>query len=89
MTDRVEIKSKEIDGHEFTGLRIYLELPTTLPNGTQAKGPFMHRPGDDDSSAITFWGERDLRVVLRKALDMLDKHYEENPPKAGPIDEVD
>jgi hypothetical protein len=26
MTDRVEIISKEIDGHTFTGLRLYLEL---------------------------------------------------------------
>ena len=27
MTERVEIISKEIDGHRFTGLRLYLELP--------------------------------------------------------------
>ncbi len=29
MTDRVEIVSKTIDGHEFTGLRFYLELPAS------------------------------------------------------------
>ncbi len=93
MTDRIEIISKEIDGHTFTGLRIYLELPVTVGgqgqhrsegadvyppvNGkaAQVSGPFMHRPGDDDSSAVTFWGKRDLRDVLRKALDMLDTHY--------------
>lgn len=76
MTDRVEIISKTIDGHQFTGLRIYLELPATV-NGQQYQGPFMHRPGDDDSSAVTFWGKRDLREVLRKALAMLDDHYAE------------
>jgi hypothetical protein len=76
MTDRVEIISKEIDGHRFTGLRLYLELPATV-NGTQFQGPFMHRPGDDDSSAVTFWGKRDLRVVLRKMLAELDAHYAE------------
>ena len=76
MTDRVEIISKEIDGHKFTGLRVYLELPATV-NGMQHRGPFIHRPGDDDSSAITFWGKRDLRGLLRKALAMLDGHYEE------------
>lgn len=43
-------------------------------------GPFIHRPGDDDSSAVTFWGKQDLRVLLRKALAMLDEHYAK--PKA-------
>lgn len=96
MTDRIEIISKEIAGHSFTGLRLYLELPVTVggPKPThrveggdvrtgsvngeavQVAGPFMHRPGDDDSSAVTFWGKQDLRVVLRKALAMLDDHYE-------------
>ena len=82
MTERVEIIAKVIDGRPFTGLRIYLELPATV-NGQQYQGPFMHRPGDDDSSAVTFWGKRDLRVVLRKALDELDKHYAESasPPR--------
>lgn len=47
---------------------------TLGPDG-ELKGPFMHRPGDDDSAAITFWGKRDLRVTLRKALKMLDEHY--------------
>jgi hypothetical protein len=81
MTDRVEIISKEIDGHNFTGLRLYLELPCTVPmigapGGTaNVRGPFVHRPGDDDSAAVTFWGKRDLRGVLRKMLDMLDEHY--------------
>ena len=35
----------------------------------------MHRDGDDDSAAVTFWGKRDLRKVLRKMLSALDKHY--------------
>ena len=74
MTDRIEIISKEIEGYQFTGLRIYPELPATV-GGKQYQGPFMHRPGDDDSSAVTFWGKRDLREVLRKALAHLDAHY--------------
>ena len=106
MTDRVEIISKSIDGHDFTGLRLYLELPVSVPadlvhphavglpylestsdphvkrvvfgkdvQAVNLQGPFMHRPGDDDSSAVTFWGKRDLRVVLRKMLAALDAHY--------------
>lgn len=75
MTERVEIISKEIDGQQFTGLRLYLELPVTLPDGNNASGPFIHRPGDDDSAAITFWGKRDLRAVLHKMLIALDSHY--------------
>lgn len=43
----------------------------------QVAGPFMHRPGDDDSAAVTFWGKQDLRAVLQQALAALDKHYEE------------
>lgn len=106
MTDRVEIISKEIDGHAFTGLRLYLALPVSVPAGlvqlhaanlpyleatddptikrvvfgmdpavVNLQGPFIHRPGDDDSSAVTFWGKRDLREVLRKMLAALDVHY--------------
>ncbi len=74
MTEKVEIISKEIEGQKFTGLRLYLELPATV-NGKQHQGPFMHSPTDNDSAAITFWGKKDLRVVLRKMLAELDKHY--------------
>lgn len=75
MTDRIEIIKKEIDGHSFTGLRFYLYLPATDADGVQHQGPFMHRPGDDDSAAVTFWGKQDLRKVLRQALEALDEHY--------------
>jgi hypothetical protein len=71
---RIEIIEKEIDGHKFTALRIYLELPATV-DGKQYQGPFIHRPGDDDSAAVTFWGKRDLRMTLHKALALLDEHY--------------
>ena len=74
MTERVEIISKDIDGQTFTGLRFYLELPVTHGQLT-VQGPFIHREGDDDSSAVTFWGKQDLRLVLRKALALLDEHY--------------
>ena len=74
MTDRLEIIAKEIDGHKFTALRFYLELPCTVID-KNVSGPFIHRPGDDDSAAVTFWGKQDLRIVLRKALAMLDEHY--------------
>jgi len=74
MTDKIEIITKEIEGHTYTGLRIYLELPATV-NGKDYQGPFMHKPGDDDSSAVTFWGKSDLRTVLEKALAMLNDHY--------------
>jgi len=77
MTDRIEIISKTIDGQVFTGLRFYLELPVTIPSGGEIKGPFIHKPGDDDSSAVTFWGKRDMQVMLKVALEMLDRHYKE------------
>lgn len=83
MTERIEIVRK----NGFTGLRFYLELPVTQSvhdrDGTQvgvthSKGPFMHHPGDDDSAAVTFWGKRDLRNVLRQALSQLDDYYDAN-----------
>lgn len=80
MTDRIEIIGKEIEGHTFTGLRFYLELPATV-NGQNVSGPFMHRPGDDDSAAVTFWGKQDLREVLRIALRKLDEHYAARKPE--------
>jgi len=73
MTDRVELIEK--DG--FTGIRFYLYLPAsefqTFGPPKQHVGPFIHREGDDDSSAVTFWGKRDLRTVLTKALELLDR----------------
>lgn len=80
LTDRIEI----VDKNGFTGVRFYLELPVALATppatlGAQTgiahiKGPFVHKPGDDDSAAVTFWGKRDLRTLLVKALQVLDQH---------------
>ena len=78
MTNQIEIIEKTTKDGSFTGIRFYLHLPTTLNiNGEahQLKGPFMHHPGDDDSSAVTFWGKRDLREQLTRAIDALDAHY--------------
>lgn len=77
LTDRIEITTKETGGHTFTGLRFYLELPVTVGD-YQYQGPFLHQPGDDDSAAVTFWGKRDFRDILRKALALLDEHYKED-----------
>lgn len=74
LTDRVEIIAKEIEGQSFTGLRFYLELPATV-GGKTYQGPFLHKPGDDDSAAVTFWGKRSLRKLLVQALAELDNHY--------------
>lgn len=84
MTDRVEIVSKRIDGVTYTGVRFYLYLPVTVHHGrlsgddssqevasSQVSGPFLHREGDDDSSAVTFWGKGKLAVLLRRALTLL------------------
>ena len=78
LTDRIEIIEREVNGNTFTGLRFYLELPvTTMPSGDQVRGPFLHGPSDDESSAVTFWGDKDsnsLRELLQKAAWALDDH---------------
>ena len=88
MTGKVELVTKTVEGEEFTAVRFWLYLPvttgatvkdgeTTLGEGVmQVQGPFMHRPGDDDSSAVTFWGKQELRKTLAEALRLLDEHYE-------------
>lgn len=76
MTERIEIIRKVIEGQEYTGLRIYLELPVTF-GANQIQGPFIHHKGDDDSSAVTFWGKKDLRKVLKIAIEQLDTYYGE------------
>lgn len=80
MTDRIELIFKTTEDGTFTGLRFYLELPATIRDGPHAgenvQGPFIHRPGDDDSAAVTFWGKRDLRRVLWRALALLNEHHE-------------
>jgi hypothetical protein len=77
MTDRVEIISKTTPEGTFTGVRFYLELPVSVDQPElpkEIRGPFIHRPGDDDSAAVTFWGKAELKVALRKALDLLEAH---------------
>jgi len=73
MTNRVEVVEKE----GFTGIRFYLYLPITekLPYGVvnQLAGPFIHHKDDDDSSAVTFWGKKDLKIMLTKALELLER----------------
>lgn len=83
ITDRIEIVSKETSEGTFTGVRFYLELPVSLstppatlgaqPGVAQIRGPFLHRAGDDDSAAVTFWGKRDLAKALRHALELLEE----------------
>lgn len=69
MSDRIEIIAKVIDGHQFTGLRFYEAT--------------VNVNGDDDSAAVTFWGERDLRELLRVAIARLDTHYGSDSPHAS------
>jgi len=89
MTDRLEIIQKSTEAGNFTGLRFYLELPISAPTGgghmVSHRGPFIHRPGDDDSSAVTFWGKQDFRKVLRKALELLDADYDLSSRGQGSI----
>jgi hypothetical protein len=74
MTGKVELVTKTVEGQEFVAVRFWLYLPVTN-DGMQMQGPFLHRPGDDDSSAVTFWGKRELRNTLAEALRLLDEHY--------------
>jgi hypothetical protein len=77
ITNHVEV----IPPNEFNlvGIRFFLHLPVTV-DGKQVQGPFMHRPGDNDSSAVTFWQTwpDELRKLLQTALDALDQYENSN-----------
>ena len=76
ITSNVEVVTNQLN---LVGIRFYLHLPVTQDD-EQIQGPFMHRPGDDDSSAVTFWQTTPdrLRELLKTALEALDKHENSN-----------
>jgi hypothetical protein len=60
--ERVSTTVKDT-GRTYFGARIYLQSPDALHD----------RDGDDDRSAITFWGPRDkVAALLRDAADAMD-----------------
>lgn len=89
ITDRVELVCKG----EFTGVRFYLELPVALstppaklgeqPGVAHIRGPFVHKPGDDDSAAVTFWGKRAFKAAMIRALQLIDAN--ETPVTAAEL----
>lgn len=70
MTNKVELVVKQ----GFVGIRFYTELPVKSGD-LEVRGPFMHRPGDNDSSAVTFWSRGNMRELLLKAIALLDQHH--------------
>jgi hypothetical protein len=63
-TGEVAFVKKEADtGAEYIGIRFYLHSAKEL----------HHRPGDDDRSAVTFWGSsrKELLEFLSNAVDGL------------------
>jgi len=74
ITERVELVTKHVGGTQYVGVQFHLELPATL-DGKQHQGPFMHRPGDDDSSAVTFWSRdpEKLRRLMQLGLEAAGK----------------
>lgn len=70
LTSRVEIVHSDKSIAAF-GVRFYLYLPVTdlSIENQQRRGPFIHHPGDDDSSAVTFWFPN-TRAGRMQALDL-------------------
>lgn len=104
LTNNVTVVRKEADGHKYVGFRLFLHLPVTInPDGVKDRGqqpsnvvgPFLHRKGDDDSSAVTFWVEEKEESIntlhtifhhmLTKAYDaMVGVEEEIQFPPSGP-----
>jgi hypothetical protein len=85
LTDRVEKIEKVVDGIPYYGIRLYLYMPVTNVLGSnigrEVRGPFIHRDGDDDSSAITFWStsKQALRNALGAMMVELDTSQKDKP----------
>lgn len=61
LTDDVEVVTKEVGDKTFYGIRVYL-----------ASAPELHNnAGDDDRSAITFWGAG-RPVMTRLIVNMME-----------------
>lgn len=71
----VEIVEKSNSEGIFTGIRMYLYLPVSTGQGESIAGKFIHHEGDDDSSAITFWGKQDMIPLLEKMAQTLRDYY--------------
>lgn len=71
LTDRIAVDRNKLG---FVGVCFYTALPVTV-DGKQVRGPFIHRPGDDDSSGVTFFAKdkQKLRDMLTKAIAELEK----------------
>lgn len=82
LTDKVEILLK----NGFVGVRFYLELPVqhkTATGHTTHRGPFIHKPGDDDSAAVTFFAKtsEELVSLLQRGIDQLEEPPQDYPDK--------
>ncbi len=76
ISQQVEIVRKG----DHTGLRFWLYLPVTTPDGQQVQGPFKHHADDDDSSAITFWGKAAIRSAMVTGVRLLDEAHAAKHP---------
>lgn len=71
LSNRIVVIHKQVEGRDLVGIRFHLYLPVTV-DGEQIQGPFLHKPGDDDSSAVTFWGDYDqLQLLFRMARSLM------------------
>jgi hypothetical protein len=70
LTSRIVAVVKTVEGRTLRGVRFMLAFP-----GQDGRPQwFIHRDGDDDSSAVTFWGEPDQLVArLREAIALLEE----------------
>ena len=83
ISELVEIvRKRDEQGNMHSGVRFYTQLPVTipfpgsLPCNTNVKGPFMHKRGDDDSAAVTFWSLSEAKRIFMKALQKIDRELE-------------
>lgn len=60
-------------GRVNAGEIIPADIKTQAP--LQLQAPFIHREGDDDSSAVTFWSRGKLREILQQAIEKLDEYH--------------
>ncbi len=67
----------QLSGKDIAVLEPIKDFPAQ--DVVQVRGRFMHKPGDDDSAAVTFWGKSDLREALKIALKKLDEYYAAQP----------
>lgn len=76
VADHVSLITRTTPEGTFTGICLYVEHPVTIEQEIAQANPFRSNRGENELTAITLWGNEQLKKALAKALSLLDPKRE-------------